>query len=405
LQIAGRIFLVRGEEKPPLIALSRAGRFQGALPLKRSVKPREILAAAAVSRGRLIVIGGAPTADRFLRLVAATLIALAAPLALATGARAESRIVVREGARRLVAVSPHRGGSRTLVHLHRGAMLGTAVSRDGAVIAFASRTFHKVHGDGEGGQIEREWTDRIWISETGRRPRMVLAIRSAGFDRSFKSVDSIALSPDGRELLIQKRAGAVYLMRTQGSGLHRVRPAGYEFHGGGGHNSSGAEFSPDGKRLIGVFYPPTRRTTDIGGIGTIALDGGRVHFLTRGPFTAQYGHFDAPTISPDGRHVAFVSSGPAGIRISVMNRDGSDVHHLRGTLLSGWDFANPSFSPTGRSLTLIGAHPGKGNTIIGRTPSVLFTIGLDGRRLRAVQTERFRRFQRDPAWVHWPDRR
>ena len=136
--------------------------------------------------------------------------------------------------------------ARTLVHLHRGAMLGTAVSRDGAVIAFASRTFHKVHGGGEGGRIEREWTDRIWVSGPGRRPRMVLAIRSAGFDRSFKSVDSIALSPDGRELLIQKRAGAVYLMRTEGSGLHRVRPAGYEFHGGGGHNSSGAGHPPTG---------------------------------------------------------------------------------------------------------------------------------------------------------------
>jgi dipeptidyl aminopeptidase/acylaminoacyl peptidase len=349
---------------------------------------------------------GAPTADRFLRHATAALIAVAASLALAlaTGARAEGRIVVREGARRLVAISPHRGRARTLVHLHRGAMLGTAVSRDGAVIAFASRTFHKVDVDGDGGRIEREWTDRIWVSGPGRRPKMVLAVGSAGFDRSFKSVDSIALSPDGRELLIQKRAGAVFLMRTEGSGLHRVRPAGYEFHGGGGHNSGGAEFTPDGKRLIGVFYPPTRRTTDIGGIGTVALDGGPVHFLTRGPFTAQYGHFDAPTISPDGRHVAFVSSGPAGIRVSAMNRDGSGVHRLRGTLLSGWNFANPSFSPNGRSVTLVGAHPGKGNTIIGRTPSVLFTIGLDGRRLRAVQTERFRRFQRDPVWVRWPDR-
>src|SRR4051812_26693694 len=114
---------------------------------------------------------GPPTANRFLRLATAALIAVAAPLALATGTRAESRIVVREGARRLVAVSPDSGGARTLIHLHRGAMLGTAVSGDGAVIAFASRTFHKVDGDGEGGRIEREWTDRIWVSGPGRRPR------------------------------------------------------------------------------------------------------------------------------------------------------------------------------------------------------------------------------------------
>jgi hypothetical protein len=80
------------------------------------------------------------------------------------------------------------------------------------------------------------------------------------------------------------------------------------------------------------------------------------------------------------------------------------VRRLRGTLLPGWNFGNPYFSPNGRSLTLIGTHPGKGNTIIGRTPSVLFTIGLDGRRLRMVQAEKVRRFDRDPAWVRWSDR-
>jgi Tol biopolymer transport system component len=283
-------------------------------------------------------------------------------------------------------------------------MLGTAASRDGAVIAFASRIFHKVEGDGEGGRIEREWTDRIWVMRPGERPRIVRTIKSAGFERASKSVDSIALSPNGRELLIEKRRGAVFLMRTDGSGLHRVRPASYEFVAGGGHNSAGAEFTPDGKRIIGVFYPPTRRVTDSGGVGTVAVDGGPVHFLRRGPFTAGYGHFAAPTLSPDGRHIAFVSSGPAGIRISVMNRNGSGVHRLRGTLLPGWNFANPSFSPSGRSLTVIGTHPGKGNTIIGRTPSVLFTIGLGGHRLGTVQTEKVRRFERDPVWVRWPAR-
>jgi Tol biopolymer transport system component len=343
------------------------------------------------------------------RLLAALLFATVfLALAGAATAHAESRIVVREGARRVVAISPHGGPAETLFHLHRGAILGTAVSQDGGVVAFASRTFHEVQGDGEGQRIEHEWTDRIWVMRAGGPPRIVRTIKSAGFDRSHRSLDSIALSPDGRELLIQKRHGNVFLMRSDGSGLHQVLPAGYEFHGGGGHNSDGPEFSPDGRRIIGVFYPPTRRVTDIGGIGTVALAGGPVHFLTRGPFTAQYGHFDAPTISPDGRHVAFVRSGPAGIRIEVMGRDGSRVHTLPATLMPGWNFANPSFSPSGRSLTLIGTHPGvatrpgTGNTIIGRTPSVLFTIGLDGRRLRRVQTETARRYERSPLWVDWP---
>jgi dipeptidyl aminopeptidase/acylaminoacyl peptidase len=353
---------------------------------------------------------GAPHLVRLRRRLFATLLPAVILLALAGAASAHggTRIIVREGARRVVAISPHGGKPQTLVHLRRGAMLGTAVSRDGKVIAFASRTFHKVAGDEEGHRIEHDWTDRIWVMRAGGRPRVVRTIKSAGVVRGRRSVDSLALSPDGRQVLIQNRRGAVFLMRSDGSGIHRVLPMGYEFHGSGGHDSCGIRFTPDGRRLIGVFYPPTRRVTDIGGIGTVSVHGGPVHFLTRGPFTAQYGHFDAPTISPDGRHVAFVRSGPRGIRIDVMNRDGSAVHTLRATLMPGWNFANPSFSPSGRSLTLIGTHPGvagrpgTGNTIIGRTPSVLFTVGLDGRRPRRVQTETARRYERDPLWVAWP---
>jgi Tol biopolymer transport system component len=346
---------------------------------------------------------GAPHLVRLRRRLFATLLPALALLALAgvTTAHAETRIVVREGARRVVAISPRGGKVGTLFHLHRGAILGTAVSQDGGVVAFASRTFRKVEGE----RIEHEWTDRIWVMRAGGRARVVRTIKSAGVVRGRRSVDSIAISPDGRELLIQKRRGDVFLMRSDGSGLHQVLPAGYEFHGSGGHNSCGVRFTPDGRRLIGVFYPPTRRVTDVGGIGTVSVKGGPVHFLTHGPFTAQYGHFDAPTISPDGRHVAFVRSGPAGIRVAVMDRDGSHVHSLPATLMPGWNFADPSFSPSSRSLTVIGTHPGAatrpgtGNTIIGRTPSVLFTIGLDGRRLRRVQTETARRYERDPLWV------
>ncbi len=71
LQVSGRIFLVRGGERLPLIAVSRSGEFQGALPLKRSVKPREIVTAAAVSPGRLYALssrlGGAGERGFYLR--------------------------------------------------------------------------------------------------------------------------------------------------------------------------------------------------------------------------------------------------------------------------------------------------------------------------------------------------
>jgi uncharacterized delta-60 repeat protein len=71
LQSAGRIFLARGDERLPLIALSRAGGFQRALLLKRSVKPREIVLAAAVRGRRLYALssrlGGAGERGFYLR--------------------------------------------------------------------------------------------------------------------------------------------------------------------------------------------------------------------------------------------------------------------------------------------------------------------------------------------------
>lgn len=41
------------------------------------------------------------------------------------------------------------------------------------------------------------------------------------------------------------------------------------------------------------------------------------------------------------------------------------------------------------------------NVVIGRTPSVVFTIRVDGSRLRIAHTEKARFFSRNPAWVRW----
>jgi len=307
---------------------------------------------------------------------------------------ASTRIVTRANAREIIAMRPQGGRPQTLVHLHRGAVLGTAVSRGGRILAFASRTFHEV-------DREHVWTDRIWVLRVGGRPRIVKTIISRGGARSYRSIDSIAISPDGRTLLVERRRGDVFTIATDGFGYRAVRPAFYDFGVGSGRNSSGPEFTPDGKRIIGVFYPPNARESEIGGIGTVATEGGPVHFIRRGPFANGVGHFFGPTISSDGRFIAFATAGRSGVSITVMNRDGTDAHRLGESVLSGWSIDNPSFSPSGRSLTFVGEHHGRGNVIIGRTPSALFTIRRDGSRLRIVQTEKARFFSRDPAWVRW----
>jgi Tol biopolymer transport system component len=324
-------------------------------------------------------------------LVAASLLAIGLP----ARAGASTRIVVREGARKLVAIAPDGGRPQTLVHLHRGALLGTAATRDGALIAFVSRSFHEVEG-------EHVWTDRIWTLRRGARPQVVKTIRSQGGARGYRSLDSIAISPNGRRLLLGRRRGDVFTIRSDGTALRRARPSFNDFGVGSGRNSTGPEFSPDGKRMVGIFYPWDARESDVGGIGTVALSGGPVHFLRRGPFANGVGHFFGPTFSPNGRLVAFATAGRSGVSITVMNRDGTGAHRLQGSILPGWTISNPSFSPSGDSLVFVGDHPGKGNTIIGRTPSVIFTIGLDGGRPQVVQAEKARLFDRSPTWVRWP---
>jgi WD40 repeat protein len=329
-------------------------------------------------------------------LIAATMLLAAILLVTPRLAKAAStRIVTRANAREIIAVRPQGGRPQTLVHLHRGAVLGTAVSPGGRVLAFASRAFHKV-------DREHVWTDRIWVLRVGGRRRIVKTIVSRGGARGYRSTDSIAISPDGRTLLVERRKGDVFTIATDGSDYRAVRPAFYDFGVGSGRNSSGAEFTPDGKRIIGVFYPPNARESEIGGIGTVAPEGGPVHFIRRGPFSNGVGHFFSPTVSPDGRFIAFATAGRSGVSITMMNRDGSGAHRLRESILSGWSIDNPSFSPSGGSLSFVGEHYGMGNVIIGRTPSSVFTIRDDGRRRRIVQTEKVHLFNRDPAWVRWP---
>src|SRR3954469_14289326 len=80
-------------------------------------------------------------------LIAATML-LAAILLVTPGlaeAAVSTRIVTRANAREIIAMRPQGGRFQTLVRLHRGAVLGTAVSRGGGVLSFASRTFHKVN--------------------------------------------------------------------------------------------------------------------------------------------------------------------------------------------------------------------------------------------------------------------
>jgi Tol biopolymer transport system component len=298
-----------------------------------------------------------------------------------------------------VAIPPSGSRPRTLFQLGKGALLSIAASNNGKDIAFASRSWDKSTGISV-------WTDRIWIKHGARRPRGIRSFVSSGRSRAYKSIDSIALSPDGRRVLVTKRHRAVFIMRADGSGFHRITVPGYTFGVAGGRNSSGPEFTPDGHRIISTFYPPGSQEDEVGGIGTTSINGGRVHFLRRGPFSRGVGTFFAPTISRDGRLIAFVTLVHAGtenwLQIMVMNRNGTHAHLLRESRLPGWSIGNPCFSPSGKALTFVGKKAAAGNVVIGVTPSAVFTIRLDGTHRRVVQREKAHLVSRNPIWTYWP---
>lgn len=307
-------------------------------------------------------------------------------------ALAHSRIVVREGIRTLVAIPPAGGPGKTLVHLRRGAIFATAASRNGAVVAFASRTFHEVEG-------KAVVTVRISTVHSGHRPRVIRTVVSRGAERSSRPIDSISLSPDGRRLLYETRSASVFLLRSDGTGLREVR-ASRAFDLAAGRNSTRPEFTPDGRRIIAAFFPPGAAASATGGIGTVALTGGRVHLIRHGGYLEGGAELSAPTVSPDGSHIAFQRKQHSGYAIWVMDRDGTNARRV--ARIPGWLIGNPSFSPSGRALVFVGDRPNsEGITVIGKSPSALFEIPVDGGgRPRKLQVETAHIFDRNPNWVH-----
>ncbi len=305
-----------------------------------------------------------------------------------------TRIIAREGTRKIVAIPPSGGQPQTLFLLRRGALISIAASRNGRRVAFASRNWDKSTG-------APVWTDRVWTMRLGRRARVIRSFVSSGITRADIPIDSIALAPNGGKILVTKRAGAVFILKANGSHLHRVVVPGYSFEASGGRNSSGAEFTADGRHIIAVFRS-TGQEGPVNGIGTTGLNGGSVNLLHTGPFRAGLSFAAAPTMSANNRLIAFATADRAGARIVVMRRDGSHAHRLPASQVAGWTAANPSFSPSGNALTFSGEKLSGGGVDIGVSPSCIFTIRVDGSRRRTARCENARRVPRNPLWTRWP---
>jgi WD40 repeat protein len=304
-----------------------------------------------------------------------------------------TRILAREGAKKLAAIPPSGGQPSVLFRLRKGALLSIGASSSGSVIAFVSRSWDK-------SDLVPVWTDRIWIMHRGSRARVVRTLVSPRTEAK-NQIDSIVVSPDGQRILVNSRGGAAFMLRSNGTHFHRVTVPGYSFGVGGGGNSSGPEFTPDGRRIIGVFYPLGAEEEDLGGIGTTSINGGRIHFLRIGPFRYGVGIAFAPTISRDGRLIAFVTASKAGHRIVIMRRDGTNAYRLPGSQIPSWAVGNPCFSPSGNALAFEGQRMTAGGVVLNVAPSVVFTIDASGAYRQAVQREKAHRGARNLIWTLW----
>ncbi len=311
-----------------------------------------------------------------------------------TGSAAASRIITRGKDRAVVAVSPGGGRPKVLFHLELGLVLGIGASADGDRIAVASR---ETRGHRQ--------LDRVWLMDGNGRGAHVVRTFVDDPPSGHGPIDAIAVSPDGHRLLLTFRKAKAeakvdaYLLRLDGTGMTRVPVAGGWAFACGIYceNYSGPQFTPDGKHILGTFsssgLPSGRR-----GIGTVPLRGGRVHFVRIGlPGTLKGSGF-APTMSRDGRRIAFVvgDGRTPHTKLMIMRSNGSRAHPVRNGNLHGKALTNPSFSPSGRALAFAATELNR----FGGTPgATVFVIRCDGSGRHLVERGTTDFYSQNPIWL------
>lgn len=197
-----------------------------------------------------------------------------------------------------------------------------------------------------------------------------------------------AASPDGTALLMVAARELGDMHREQ---LRLVPIAGGEpvsLHAPRGR-ARNPSWAPDGTWLVAEsdargFSDLVRmapRPPDAAAEGLAAAEGAEPVPLA----TATQGNFE-PSVSPDGKHVAFVSSREGDPEIYVMDADGANVRRLTAFHKEDWA---PQWSPDGGWIAFLSTREGR--------PRV-FVVRPDGTGTRAVSGSAATGEEREPAW-------
>jgi Tol biopolymer transport system component len=193
-------------------------------------------------------------------------------------------------------------------------------------------------------------------------------------------------TPDGRLTFSLVRAGTtddharMWIMNADGSGQHRLTGD------APGFRDYDANFTLDGRKIV---FSRCRPDNGVCAIWIMRSDGTHKRPLTpyRGGRNEAIDFY--PTVSPDGRHVAFTRFAWKGInaQVYVMRIDGSGEHPITPAALEA---AVPDYSPDGRSIVV--------NSRAVRIGTNVYSVRADGSHLTRLTETRYPNDDFDPAY-------